>query len=77
MKYRIGPELPRAKRRVAEARESSFAICVGYFGLLPDVSSYSGLQINASIPAEHNIGEFAVVLTYIAHAQAGPYPDAP
>ena len=77
MKYRIGPELPRAKRRVVEAWESSFAIYVGYFGLLPDVSSYSGLQINASIPTERNIGEFVVVLTHIAHTQAGTYPDAP
>ena len=74
MKYRIGPELPRAKRRVVEAWESSFAIYVGYFGLLPDVSSYSGLQINASIPAEHNIGEFAIVMTHIDHAWAGMHP---
>ena len=37
MKYRIGPELPGAERRVAEAGQSPFAFCVGYLGLLQDV----------------------------------------
>ena len=40
MKYLIWPELPRAERWVAKARESPLAICVGYFGLLSDDATH-------------------------------------